>query len=118
MATNDEEIIEEFIFVINPDSFCGRTQLGPFEIVPFVIQIYVRTISWSGPYTSEFSWEVAATLPEGSSEEEVRASIDKLLNRKKYFKVCQECKKRHQSGYMQSSNCCMGCAGSKYGIVY
>ena len=123
---NDEEIISEFIFVENHDSFCPikpcRWDNSKIVTSPFnAVQIYVCTIFWTGPHTTEYTWELAVELPEDSSDEEIQASISKLLNRKKYFKVCKECKERKPSGWMHSSNLCWAC-GEKYdaalGIKY
>jgi hypothetical protein len=120
---NDEEIISEFIFVENHDSFCPikpcRWDNSKIVASPFnAVQIYVCTIFWTGPHTTEYTWELDVELPEDSSEEEIQASISKLLNRKKYFKVCNKCNERNPDGWMESSDCCMGCASKYYNVVY
>jgi len=122
---NDEDIIKEFIFVENHDSFCPPMPIG-FDIdhpkivasPPNAVRIHACVISWDGPCTPVTTWELAVELPEDSSEEKVQASIIKLLNRKKYFNVCNKCNERNPVGWMWSSDCCMGCASKYYNVVY
>ena len=123
---NDKEIIQEFIFVENPHDERPIIPIG-FDISPCykiadwnpkLLRIHVCVISWDGPHTPVPTWELAAELPEDSSEEEIQASIVKLLNRKKYFKACNKCNERNPVGWMYSSNRCMECASKYDNVIY
>lgn len=80
--------------------------------------IEVEVISWPHPHEPVAEWVQAAELPVDASQADMDNAIIKVLRRRKFFKVCQECGKRTHSGCMFDRETCHGCAETKYGVVY
>lgn len=99
----DAELIKDFIRV-------HKSKHG--------VQILVCNIHWPHPHTPTSDWEVIEVLSEFSSEEEVQLAIDRILNNKKYFKFCKECKERNPIGWMHEPKLCMQCAELHHGVDY
>jgi hypothetical protein len=82
------------------------------------IEIYVIVVgAWE---ISHPIWTLtkATSLAKDSDTDKIKQATDKILKNKKYFVVCDECSSHLPAGYMHSDTYCMGCAQSKYGIVY
>jgi ribosomal protein L40E len=82
------------------------------------INVLVRKIGWSGPYTPVSTWELAVKLNSDISSTEINAEIHKTLNNKQYFQVCKECGERNPRGWMYNKSICQSCAERNHGIVH
>jgi len=82
------------------------------------VEILVRVISWGNPYTSVSNWVVGATIENPASDNQVDEAIKKLVRRRKFFGVCNECGEREPRGYMHTATLCQKCAVNNHGIVY
>jgi len=82
------------------------------------IVIEVELVHWPHPHSPVAEWVPAAELPAGALQTDIDKTILKVLRRRKYFKVCQECGERTHSGHMFDRETCHGCAETKYGVCY
>lgn len=103
MPITDQELMDEFIRV---------------ERISTEITVSVCVIEWHGPHTPVSHWQQVYLLPLDSSERKIQATIKRVLNRKQFFRVCQECGERNPDGWMHSKEICHSCAERNHGIVY
>jgi hypothetical protein len=76
----------------------------------------VGVISWdSGP--PQLIWVPVVRLPVGSSSEQASDERRKVLHRRKFFGVCDECGDRNPRGHMVGS-LCHGCMELNHGVVF
>jgi hypothetical protein len=100
----DAELIEEFIEV-EPDEGSGT-------------KIYVKMIEWEGQIPATHP-VCAVTLKGIPSQERLDKEFQKILNRKKFFRVCSECGERNPIGWMLTEmGICQQCGTEHHGIVY
>lgn len=100
---NDEDLIAEFVEVRRAEEGVG---------------LWVREIGWQGPYTPVSSWTLAKTLPATASEDRIETEVRRLLTRKRYFRVCEECGERNPIGWMLDTKICQSCAERNHGVVF
>lgn len=101
-APNDPEVMREFLRTL-------RT--------PDYLLIEVLTITWEGAHTPISTWKPGVTRPATTPENKVQQAQQRLLNTRRWFKVCQECGERQPNGWMHDSKMCQGCA-EKHGVVF
>ncbi|EKP0294308.1 TPA: hypothetical protein ACSCX2_003511 [Aeromonas veronii] len=76
------------------------------------------------PKLSEYEYpHIRNVFTEGSEGKliswvEVDKAVEKLLNNRRYFRVCGRCRTLNPIGWMHDDFACSGCAGEKLGIVY
>lgn len=66
------------------------------------IEILVAQIIWDGPHSFDTIWKTYKELPWDTPDEEVEKSIQKLLKSRRYFKVCDICKRKDLAGFLDS----------------
>ena len=100
---DDQQLIAEFI----------RTTQGPDGV-----HIQVKVIDWPSPSEPVSSWVTAKTLRGIPSPEKVQEAVQRVLETKKYFRVCGECQQRKPSGWMHDNKVCQSCAEHNHGVCY
>ena len=104
MALNDEEKLQEFT----------RARDVGAEVL-----LEVRLISWvGGPHSPETRWAEVERLPSGEGTAVIGRHRRRLLQRRRYFRICASCSERKPVGWMHDSQVCQGCAERTLGVVY
>jgi len=76
--------------------------------------VEVGAINWD---SRELTWTPVVRLPEGSSSEQASHARRKVLHRRKFFGVCDECGERMPRGHMEGS-LCHSCMEMNHGVVF
>ena len=82
------------------------------------ITIEAQVVHWPHPHEPVAEWVQVAELPATATQADIDEAVIKVLRRRKYFKVCQECGRRKHSGHMYDRETCHGCAETKYRVCY
>lgn len=98
---NDHQLIEDFVRIKEYSD---------------VIVIFVGDIHWSG-HEPSVEWVPLLALPIYTQPSKVQKQAASVLNRKRYFAVCQECAQRQPKGWMHDDDICHSCA-EKQGVIY
>ena len=99
VASNDEEVIQEFIRV-------KRLKEG--------IKIGAKVIKWPSPSWPVSRWTIVSHLPLEASKEQLDTEIRSVLNDSRFFGVCGTCRERNPNGWMHDNTVCQGCSGAVY----
>lgn len=62
-------------------------------------------------------WVPLIALPIDTPLERVQKQAASVIQRKRYFAICQECSERNPQGWMHAATQCQSCA-EKPGVVY
>lgn len=103
MNNNEEELVSDYT----------RARYAQNRVV-----VEVAQVDWLNPSQLILTWHSVFELPANSNAEEIEAARHKLLRRKKYFKICQECEERQPTGHMWSTEMCQSCASNNLGIIF
>lgn len=79
------------------------------------VEIHVLRIGWDGQIPVD-RWELAVTLNHPVNEFIIQREIEKIFDRKRYFKTCDDCGERNPSGWMDG-RICHECQ-EKQGVVF
>ena len=83
------------------------------------VTIEVKVIGWDGPHTPVSSWMTAAKVKGTPSPEKLQKAILRVLENKRYFRVCRDCGERNPVGWMTGDmGVCHSCAERNHGIVF
>ena len=85
---------------------------------PNGIAIRVCWITWPHPHEPKTHWHTVAMLLGDAKSRDTVKERRKLLDNKRYFGVCTECRERNPIGWMHDDAICQSCAESNHGIVY
>jgi hypothetical protein len=98
---NEQQLIDDFVRVSE---------------YPDVIVIFVGDIKWSGHEPAK-EWVPLIALPIDTPPHKVQKQAASVIQRRRYFAVCQDCSKRSPQGWMFSATLCQTCA-EKRGVVF
>ena len=103
MASNDQEILEEFTRVtFEADRIC----------------LEVCDVTWNGPAEPVSTWMTVKVLPPNLDRSVLLRLRKELLKRQRFFKTFDLCGQRNPSGWMDSSHSCQSCAERCLGVVH
>ena len=80
-------------------------------------EISVCEISWDSPHTPTSRWLPVTRLIPETPQREVDRTVQGLLKKSRFFRVCSRCKKRNPMGWMLDEETCQSCA-EKEGVVF
>ena len=123
---NRDSLREAFICIINFKPWdLLNDETNPVNAANWLViinddPIDIHAIVVDGWLPSQPFWTLAraASLPKGSKADAINKAADKILKNKQFFASCSECSSLLPAGYMHDDTCCMGCAQTKYLIVY
>lgn len=79
----------------------------------------VKLVSWdAGPHNPQESWVEIERLTDTSEPGLIADRRRRLLNNRRYFRICEVCAERRPVGQMHDTRTCQGCATRTLGIVY
>jgi len=99
--TTDQELLNEFVKVTE---------------YPDVIVIFVGEITWSG-HVPDLNWVPLIALPIGTPASKVQKQAEAVLQRRRYFAVCESCSNRNPLGWMTDLVTCQSCS-ERLGVVF
>lgn len=82
------------------------------------VEIFVRTLEWTGPHDSIEKWTLAKTLTKNISINNLKKAVISILINDKFFINCEECGEWVPEGYSTSDSLCCTCAESVLKIVF
>jgi hypothetical protein len=82
------------------------------------LEIYFVDIIWKSPHTPESQDVLIYTLPLARWKKEKGKYVSRILNNKKYFRVCGLCGEINHRGHMHDTYICQRCAERHYHAVY
>ena len=123
---NRDLLREAFICIINFKPWdLLNDETNPVNAANWIViinddPIDIYAIAVDGWLPSQPFWTLvrAASLPKDSEVDAINKAADKILKNKQFFASCSECSSLLPAGYMHDDTCCMGCAQTKYLIVY
>ena len=77
----------------------------------------VGEISWSDSHTPVLSWREVKRLPAKTPAAEIKRAQRQLLQRRRFFVVCEECGERQATGHT-NGRVCYGCLERNHGMVF
>lgn len=80
--------------------------------------VEVAVVEWQGAHSPLLSWMETARLPLSASNEDLVRARRRLLARRRFFVVCNDCSTRYPKGHTTGRGICHDCASSKHGIVF
>ncbi len=82
------------------------------------VEIYFVKISWPLPYDLVSEDVLLYRVPLEDWEREKREYYGRILNNKKYFRVCGHCFELNHVGHMDGKYLCQSCAEEYFGVVH
>lgn len=79
--------------------------------------IEVGVIDWPYSHTPDLTWVEADRLPKAATADELERARRGLLQRRRLFVVCKECRERHAKGHTDDG-VCHGCMERNHGVVF
>jgi hypothetical protein len=100
---NDVELIADFMRLAEAD---GKMVLE------------VGVVEWVGPHEPEVKWKAFRQWSKPPTAERLAAAQKKALETTRFFRVCEICNERHNTGHMMDRETCQSCAEKHLGIVF
>jgi len=99
----DQEIIDEFIEVIEEDAMTRFT---------------VKIIEWPHPAEPVSRPSVVSEVKGRLSPEQIDKEKLRISRMRRYFRRCVECKQLNPVGWMLDTKICQSCASKNHGVVF
>jgi hypothetical protein len=81
------------------------------------VEIYFNDLIWDG-HTPVSNEVLLYQIPLAKWEKDKEKYISRILNNKKYFRICGLCGEVNHSGHMHDAFICQGCAWEYHQVVY
>jgi hypothetical protein len=103
-----------------------RTITLPEQLLEFIrattvgeiVEIYFTDVFWESPHTPATREVLVYTVPLASWEKDKEKYTSRILNNKKYVRICGLCGGVTHRGHMHDAYVCQGCAEAHYQVVY
>ena len=99
----DERITKDFIRV-------ERTVEG--------VQFFVCSVSWDGPHTPVMNWSWVTRIGGSVTDEQMAAEVTRILDDRKHFTRCGECRELNPLGWMHDERICQSCAEQNHQVIH
>jgi hypothetical protein len=82
------------------------------------LALEVGIVTWPSVSQPSMKWQLFREWFGQPSERELAQAKKDALHTRKFFKICQICRERCNTGHMHDARTCQTCAGRCFGVVY